>query len=146
MALTDKKIIITRAQGQISEAREIFLQNGAEVFDLPSLIIGPPDDWRPLDEALKKIYTYDWIIFSSANGVRNVEERMQEINLSLSKISKTVKIASVGRKTATLLTNINAKISFVPPHFVADSLVEYFPQKKKGLKIFSHCNHNVVKD
>ena len=103
MALTDKKIILTRAQGQISEAREIFLKNGAEVFDLPALVIGPPDDWAPLDDALKEITTFDWIIFSSANGVKNVEDRMKEMGLSLSKISKTIQIAAVGRKTASLL-------------------------------------------
>jgi len=135
MALTDKKIIITRAQEQTSEAREIFRKNGAEVFDLPSLVIGPPDNWAPLDDALKKIYTFDWIIFSSANGVRNVEDRMKEIGLSLSQISKTIQIAAVGRKTASLLSDMEAKISFVPPSFVADSLVEYFPQNQKGLKL-----------
>ena len=47
MALTDKKIIITRSQEQISEARKIFREKGAEVFDLPSLVIGPPDNWEP---------------------------------------------------------------------------------------------------
>jgi len=136
MALTDKKIIITRAQGQISEAREIFQKNGAEVFDLPALVIGPPDDWSPLDDALKEITTFDWIIFSSANGVKNVEDRMKEMGLSLSKISKTIQIAAVGRKTASLLLALDAKISFVPPSFVADSLVEYFPQNQKDLKLF----------
>ena len=136
MTLFDKKIIITRAQEQTSEAREIFRKNGAEVFDLPALVIGPPDDWRPLDDALKKIYTFDWIIFSSANGVRNVEERMKQTGLSLSIISNTIQIAAVGRKTASLLSDMDAKISFVPPSFVADSLVEYFPQNQKGLKLF----------
>ena len=136
MALTDKKIIITRSQEQSSEAREIFRKNGAQVFDLPALEIGPPDDWAPLDEALKKISTFDWIVFSSANGVKNVEGRMKKIDLSLSKISKTIQIAAVGRKTAAFLTDMDAKISFVPPSFVADSLVEYFPQNPKGLKLF----------
>ena len=136
MTLTNKKIIITRSQEQSSEAREIFRKNGAQVFDLPSLVIGPPDDWAPLDEALKKISTFDWIVFSSANGVKNVEDRMKEIDLSLSKISKTIQIAAVGRKTAALLSHIDAKISFVPPSFVADSLVKYFPQNPKGLKLF----------
>ena len=136
MVLKDKKIIITRAQEQSSEAREIFMNNGAEVFDLPSLVIGPPDDWRPLDDALKKISTFDWIIFSSANGVRNVEDRMKRIDLSLSEISKTIHIAAVGRKTASFLSEMDAKISFVPPDFVADSLVENFPQTQKGLKLF----------
>ena len=136
MALTDKKIIITRAQEQTSEAREIFRKNGAEVFDLPSLVIGPPDDWEPLDGALKEITTFDWIIFSSANGVRNVDDRMKEIGLSLSEISENIQIAAVGRKTASLLEDMDVKVSFVPPSFVADSLVEYFPQNQKGLKLF----------
>ena len=136
MALTDKKIIITRALEQTSEAREIFRKNGAEVFDLPSLVIGPPDDWGPLDGALKEITTFDWIIFSSANGVRNVDDRMKEIGLSLSEISENIKIAAVGRKTASLLEEMDVKVSFVPPSFVADSLVEYFPQNQKGLKLF----------
>tara|TARA_Y100001968_G_scaffold261538_1_gene249436 strand:- start:291 stop:1091 length:801 start_codon:yes stop_codon:yes gene_type:complete len=136
MPLINKTIIITRAQEQTSEAHEIFRKNGAEVFDLPSLVIGPPDDWGPLDDALKKIYTFDWIIFSSANGVRNVEERMKQIDLSLSQISKTIKIAAVGKKTASLLSDMDSEISFVPPRFVADSLVEHFPQKQKGLKLF----------
>ena len=135
MALIDKRIIITRAQEQTSEARKIFSQNGAEVFDLPSLVIGPPDDWRPLDDALEKIATFDWIIFSSANGVRNVEDRLKRIGLSLSEISKTIQIAAVGRKTASLLSDMDAKISFVPPVFIADSLVENFPQNQTGLKL-----------
>ena len=136
MSLIDKKIIITRAQEQTSEAHKIFSNYGAEVFDLPSLVIGPPDDWTPLDEALQNIYTFDWIIFSSANGVRNVEERMKHFGLSLSEISNTIQIAAVGKKTASLLSDINAKINFVPPDFVADSLVEHFPQNQAGLKLF----------
>ena len=134
MALIEKNIIITRAQEQTSEAREIFRKNGAEVFDLPSLVIGPPDDWGPLDEALKKIFTFDWIIFSSANGVRYVEDRIKNIGQSLSKVSDTIQIAAVGRKTASFLSDIDARISFVPPDFVADSLVANFPEDQKGLK------------
>ena len=133
--LINKRVIITRALEQSSEAREIFRNNGAEVFDLPSLVIGPPDNWLPLDDALKKIYTFDWIIFSSANGVRNVENRMKEISLSLSKISKDIKIAAVGRKTASFLSELGVKISFVPPDFIADSLLEHFPEDPKGLKL-----------
>ena len=125
-----------QALEQTSEAREIFRKNGAEVFDLPSLVIGPPDDWGPLDVALKEITTFDWIIFSSANGVRNVDDRMKEIGLSLSEISENIQIAAVGRKTASLLEDMDAEISFVPPSFVADSLLDNFPQNQKGLKLF----------
>ena len=80
--------------------------------------------------------TFDWIIFSSANGVKNVEERIKLIDLSLSNISKNIKIAAVGKKTASFLADMDAKISFVPPRFVADSLVEHFPDNPMGLKLF----------
>ena len=133
--LNNKRVIITRALEQSSEAREIFRKNGAEVFDLPALVIGPPDNWHPLDDALKKIHTFDWIIFSSANGVRSLENRMKESSLSLPKISKNIKIAAVGRKTASSLSDMGVKISFVPPDFVADSLLEHFPQNQKGLRL-----------
>ncbi len=136
MPLIDKKIIITRAQEQNSYACEIFKKHGAEVFDFPSLIIGPPDDWTPLDKAVENICTFDWIIFSSANGVRNVEQRMKKFNLSLSEISKKIKIAAVGRKTADLLADIDAKTNFIPSRFIADSLVNDFPQNPKDLKLF----------
>ena len=135
-SLVSKKIIITRSQEQNSEVYELFRNNGIQIFDLPALIIGPPKDWAPLDDALMQIDTFDWIIFSSANGVRNVEERMNKIHLSLFEISKTIKIAAVGRKTASVLKEMEAKISYIPPIFVADSLVENFPQNTKGLKIF----------
>tara|TARA_Y100001968_G_C19230440_1_gene654205 strand:- start:100 stop:897 length:798 start_codon:yes stop_codon:yes gene_type:complete len=135
-SLRGKKIIITRAQEQNSEAHDLFTKNGAEVFDLPALTIGPPDDWGLLDDAIKEIDSFDWIIFSSANGVRNVEARMNKQGLSLSKIPNSIKISAVGRKTAKLLKDIHAKITYIPPTYVADSLVKYFPQNQRGLKLF----------
>ncbi len=136
LSLSGKKIILTRSQDQLSDSQILFEKNGADVYDLPSLIIGPPDDWSPVDDALGEIDIFDWIIFSSANGVRNIEDRFNQMDLSLSEISKRIKISAVGRKTANLLTLIGAKISFVPPKFVADSLIQHFPETKVGLKFF----------
>ncbi len=135
-SLLGKKIIITRSQDQLSDSHILFEKKGADVYDLPSLIIGPPDDWGPVDDALGQIDIFDWIIFSSANGVRNIEDRFNQLDLSLSEISKRIKISAVGRKTANLLNLIGADISFVPPQFVADSLIENFPETRKGLKLF----------
>ncbi len=135
-SLSGKKIILTRSQDQLSESHILFENKGADVYDLPSLIIGPPDDWGPVDDALGKIDIFDWIIFSSANGVVNIEDRLNQLDLSLSEVSKRIKISAVGRKTANLLNLIGAKISFVPPQFVADSLIQHFPGITQGLKFF----------
>ena len=135
-SLSGKKIILTRSQDQLSESHILFEKKGADVYDLPSLIIAAPDDWGPVDDALGKIDIFDWIIFSSANGVRNIEDRLNTLDLSLSEVSKRIKISAVGRKTANLLNLIGAEISFVPPQFVADSLIQHFPAMTEGLKFF----------
>ena len=144
MTLNDKKIIITRAQEQTSEAREIFRKNGAEVFDLPSLVIGPPDDWAPLDEALKKIATFDWIVFSSANGVKNVEDRMKEMALSLSKISKTIQIAAVGRKTASLLLAMPKEVGFRNVIIHPCGVNRWKNNSKTSLALEQICNGKIL--
>ena len=133
--LEGKTIIVTRAQEQQNEAKKSLQNLGALVLDLPALHIGPPDNWDALDKSLDDLNQFDWIIFSSANGVRFVEERLRIKNLSISNLPSHLKIAAVGRKTANYLKDVGANVDFVPPKFVADSLIEYFPEPKEGLKI-----------
>ena len=64
-ALLNKTIVITRAEGQASEAKKQLISYGAKVLDLPALIIGPPKTWKSLDEAIQEINNFHWIIFSS---------------------------------------------------------------------------------
>ena len=133
--LHGRTIIMTRAQEQQSEARSRLHALGSNVLDLPALVIGPPDDWQPLDDALADIKTFHWLVFSSANGVRAVEERLQRIGQSLANRPKGLKLAAVGRKTAQHLEHLGAAVDFVPPNFVADSLINHFPVSGFGLKM-----------
>ena len=64
--LSGRMIAITRAEQQAAEARRLLEALGAGVVDIPALVIGPPDDWRPLDEALSDLESFHWIVFSSA--------------------------------------------------------------------------------
>ena len=102
---------------------------------MPALVIGPPDDWTLLDKALLDLENFDWIIFSSANGVKSVDQRLQLIGKSLSQIPVTVKIAAMGSKTANLLESMNVVPDFIPPKFIADSLIHNFPESVSGLQI-----------
>ena len=83
-------------------------------------ITGSNGKKRRVEGSVETLVFFDWVVFSSVNGVKNVEDRMKKIGTSLSKISKTIQIAAVGRKTAALLSDMDAKISFVPPSFVAE--------------------------
>ena len=71
-ALRGRTIAITRAEQQLGAARRLFEAAGATVVDLPALVIGPPDDWGPLDDALAELDQFHWLVFSSSNGVEAV--------------------------------------------------------------------------
>ena len=133
--LSGRRIAVTRAETQLGEARRLFEQAGAEVVDLPALVVGPPDTWGPLDEALAELDQFHWLVFSSGNGVEAVQQRLQRLGSSLAHRPRSLKIAAVGRKTAAQLEAAGAPADFVPPAFVADSLLEHFPVPGWGLRL-----------
>ncbi|WP_115126566.1 uroporphyrinogen-III synthase [Synechococcus sp. GEYO] len=128
-------VVITRAREQQSEGRRLLQSLGARVLDLPALEIGPPDSWAPLDDALADLENFHWLIVSSANGVDAVESRLQLKGQGLMQRPESLKIAAVGRKTAQRLEELGAPADFVPPTFVADSLIDHFPVSGWGLRI-----------
>ena len=134
--LKNRKFIITRSQDQISEVKPMFENLGAIIFDLPALVIDYPQNIQPLDSALNEINNFHWIIFSSCNGIKFTEKRLLAKGLSLKNVSENVKIAVVGEKTSQYLEKLGIEPSFIPPTFIADSLVRNFPVPLEGLRFF----------
>ena len=133
--LKNKNIIVTRSKDKISEIKKLFTDRGAKIFDFPSIYVGYPDNLNPLDDALTEINDFHWIIFSSSNGIKFVDDRLRNLNSSLKECSKKIKIAVVGEKTALTLSDFGIEADFVPPEFVAESLIENFPISGYGLRI-----------
>ncbi|MFM7315042.1 MAG: uroporphyrinogen-III synthase [Cyanobium sp.] len=133
--LAGRTIAVTRAEQQAGEARQRLEQLGASVVDIPALVIGPPDDWAPLDDALADLESFHWIVFSSANGVEAVQQRLARLGTSLARRPGTARLAAVGRRTAAVLEDLGAHADFVPPRFVADSLIDHFPVSGWGLRL-----------
>ena len=136
LSLNQKNIIITRSKDKISDIKKLFTNKGAKIFDFPAIDVGYPDDLNPLDDALSEINDFHWIIFSSSNGIKYVDERLRNFNTSLKECSKKIKIAVVGKKTSLTLGELGIEADFVPPEFVAESLIENFPISGYGLKVF----------
>ncbi|MFM7676234.1 MAG: uroporphyrinogen-III synthase [Synechococcus sp.] len=133
--LAGRRIGVTRAEQQLGQARQLFAAAGAEVLDLPALVLGPPDDWGPLDDALEELEHFHWLIVSSANGVEAVQQRLRRRGSHLAHRPPGLRIAAVGRKTAQVLEELGAPADFVPPAYVADSLIEHFPVSAWGLRL-----------
>ncbi len=134
-SLKGKVIITTRAKEQQSVLCNLLSEIGAEVLDLPALIVGPPSNWNALDSALQDLNNFNWIIFSSANGVNAVDARLKILGKSLARCQKNLKIAAVGKKTENCLKELGANVNFVPPDFVAESLIKHFPSIDTNVKI-----------
>ena len=127
LPLDKKNIVITRAKDKISDVKDLFSKKGATIFDLPALLIDYPDDLTPLDNSLLDINKFHWIIFSSSNGIKYLEKRLTDKGLSLRNYAGKIKFAVVGKKTSESLNSLGIKADFVPPNFVAESLLENFP-------------------
>ena len=80
--LHGRTIAVTRAAQQLRAARRLFEAAGAAVVDLPALVIGPPDDWGPRDDALAELDQFHWLVFSSGNGVEAVHQRLGRLGSS----------------------------------------------------------------
>jgi uroporphyrinogen III methyltransferase / synthase len=131
--LEGKRILVTRAEGQSSQFKQLLEDTGAEVIEMPTLVISPPDSWESLDRAIAQIQIYDWLILTSANAVEFFCQRLHAQNLDTRSLHH-LKIAVVGRKTAESLSHQGIIPDLIPPDFIADSLAANFPDCE-GLNI-----------
>jgi uroporphyrinogen-III synthase len=134
LPLTGKTILVTRSVGQSNQFSDRLTSLGATVIEMPALEICPPSSWKALDQAIINLSTFNWLVLTSSNGVEYFFERLKAKGKDKSALAK-IKIAVVGEKTARILKQQNIQPDFIPPNFIADSLVENFPEQLAGKKI-----------
>jgi uroporphyrinogen III methyltransferase / synthase len=132
--LVGKTILVTRAAEQASKFTSLLQQQGATVLEMPALTITPPSDWTALDQEIANLSEFQWLILTSANGVDYFFDRLAQLGYDARALG-TTKIAVVGRKTAGVLQAKKLNPDFIPPNYVADSLVEHFPEVLEGQKL-----------
>ncbi|MEG4343985.1 uroporphyrinogen-III C-methyltransferase [Microcoleus sp. A003_D6] len=134
LPLAGKTILVTRSASQSAEFSDRLQQQGARVIEMPALVIGPPSSWEPLDSAIAQLSSFHWLILTSHNAVDCFFQRLQAKGKDARSLFG-IKIAVVGKKTAESLRSHSLKPDFIPPNFVADSLVENFPDNLQNCKI-----------
>lgn len=134
LALAGKTILTTRATSQASQFNQMLVAKGASVVDFPALEIRAPKSWRQMDEAIAHIHRFDWLILTSANAVNYFLDRLLHQGKDFRALA-ALKIAVVGKKTEAYLMQRGLAADFVPPSFVADSLIDHFPVNPAGLKL-----------
>jgi len=118
LPLFGQRIVVTRDRRQAAELADPLEELGAEVILLPMIEIQPPADARPLARAIACLDTYDWLIFTSANGVRSFVEHLADIRFL------RAKVCAIGPATAAAVEALHIKVDRMPKEYVAESLLE----------------------
>lgn len=133
--LFGKKILVTRARAQASKLSTALKNLGAEVIECPTIKIAEPSDkFCGLDAAIKNLRGFDWLIFTSANGVEKFFGRLK-FHGSDTRALGGVKVAVIGSATAEKLSHFGIAADVMPKDFVAESLVDALKDSVDGKKI-----------
>lgn len=124
LPLFGRRIVVTRARGQAEALAGALRALGADAIEMPAIEIVPPADYGPLDRAIVELGSYDWLIFTSANGVRYFVERLDQSRQDLRALR--ARICAIGDATRSAVAALHLKVDLMGEEFVAESLVEAF--------------------
>src|SRR6184192_3544900 len=130
--LLGKRIVVTRTRKQASVLSSKLRSLGADIIELPTIRIGPPIDLREFAELVQDAHMYDWIVFTSANGV----EAFFNIFFKLYDDAREIggaRIAAIGPATAQRVKDFHLHVDLQPEEFLAEAVVREF-QKQGGIE------------
>ncbi len=122
LPLFGKRIVVTRAREQAGALAEILHGLGAEVIELPTISIQPAADPAPLDNAIANLHAYEWLIFTSANGVRFFLERLDASPADLRAIRG--RVCAIGPATRAAIERFHIKVDVMAEQYVAEGLLD----------------------
>jgi uroporphyrinogen-III synthase len=132
--LAGTRILVGRARHQAGSLSASLRSLGASVIEIPFIEIRKPHSYRPLDDALKNIASYDWLILTSANGVDAMWGRVRKLRITRSNL-KHLQIAAIGPATKKAIVNHGLKVKMVPEEYVAESVVRGLRDKVNGRRV-----------
>jgi uroporphyrinogen III methyltransferase / synthase len=114
-------VVVTRAASQAAELSKALESYGAKVFVCPTIEIREPDIYERLDEALDHLYGYDWLIFTSTNGVEFFLRRLTSRGLKVEDLDE-IRVCAIGQRTAGKLHEAHVHVDVIPPHSTAEGV------------------------
>jgi len=121
--LFGRRVVVTRARAQAGELSAELERLGAEVHEFPTIEISPPEDYGPLDAAIRDLDSFGLIVFTSANGVDAFLNRLRHHGLDLRAVPRDAKVAAIGPATAERIERAGLRVDVVPEEYRAESLI-----------------------
>jgi uroporphyrinogen III methyltransferase / synthase len=133
--LSGKRIVVTRPRTQLGELARRLSELGAEVIEFPTIAIEPPTDYAPMDHAIEQLNQYDWLFFTSVNGVQSFFDRLRRLGKNCQALDH-LKLVAIGPETAGRLKGEGAHVYLVPAKYQAEGILEGLnPAEIRGRRI-----------
>jgi uroporphyrinogen III methyltransferase / synthase len=137
--LSGRTVMITRARAQAAEFAAALEAQGARVVACPTIEIVPPESYAPLDEAIENLFGYDWVIFTSVNGVEHFLKRLEAQDKDVGELDG-VRICAIGEATSERLVAAHAHVDVVPQKFQAEGVFAALESYIGGRENFENLN------
>ena len=126
--LFGKRVLVTRSRTQASRMCELLEDAGAQPVELPAIAIAQPDDFAPLDDAVARLSSYEWVMFASVNAVDSVFDRLESSSVSRpprdARAFGTARVGAIGPATAAALERRGIRPDFTPSRSVSSAALE----------------------
>jgi uroporphyrinogen III methyltransferase/synthase len=132
--LFGKRVLVTRPRQQAGDFIRKLELLGAVPFVLPGVDIQPPASWAEVDQRLERLGEYDWLVFTSVNGVQSFLGRLRETGRDLRALA-TVKLAAIGPGTADALRTFQLEADLIPAEYRSESLAAELGRRAAGQRI-----------
>jgi uroporphyrinogen III methyltransferase/synthase len=126
--LFGKRVLVTRPRHQASAMVHRLIDLGAVPYVLPAVEIREIADWAPVDQAIRSLKEYAWIVFTSANGVSAFLGRLEKLGSDLRMLGNT-RIAAIGPRTAAALREYHLQPDLMPATFQSEDLAAALLEK-----------------
>ena len=129
--LAGRTVVVTRASSQAGAFISVLESLGASVISCPTIEIAEPESYQRLDEAIDHLYGYDWLVFTSANGVEYFLRRLQTRGIPVAELDE-LKVCAIGEATADKLRDAHVHVDLVPSQAKAEGVFAALSESAGG--------------
>lgn len=145
LPLFGKRIVVTRARGQSDDLCQALEELGAQTIEIPTIEIRDPSSWQPMDNAIRRLEEFHYLLVTSANGVRNFLRRLAACGRDVRDL-KGIEIGAIGPSTAAEFAKTGVKVDFIPKDYRAEGLLGVLDQRDLKGKSFLIPRAKVARD
>lgn len=126
--LFGKNILVTRMEDSEGRLSNLLKEKGATPIEFPTIETHPLKNYSSFDSKISEFSNYDWVIFTSANGIRYTLHRLNVLKKDIREL-KGPKICAIGPKTKERIEELGLKVEYIPYEYCAEAIVKYFKNK-----------------